>query len=249
MHYLEDGMGSDTVGKDSVSGFKGAVTGLPLSDVVQLKAHNHFSGCILVEYGTRRGGIFFQAGEVVHAELGEREGAEAFYAIMTWPGGRFDIQDGVEAKSRTIDMKLTHLLLEAHRLMDERRIEAPAEDQPAGEESQPRQRKGINSACARLMQISGVTYAVMFGPDGAPMEDGSSDALRLAEQGSVLVNIAARLGELFGVGSLKALARQDGREQQLLFEAKNVYITLAVSGGAQLSQVEADIRSTFAAKR
>lgn len=241
-------MGSDTVGKDSVSGFKGAVTGLPLSDVVQLKAHNHFSGCILVEYGARRGGIYFQAGEVVHAELGERVGAEAFYAIMTWPGGRFDIQDGVEAKSRTIDMKLTHLLLEAHRLMDERRIEAPAEHRPAGEESQPR-RKGINAACARLMQISGVTYAVMFGPDGAPMEDESGEAAQLAEQGGFLVNAGARLGELFGVGSLKALARQDGREQQLLFEAKNVYITLAVSGGTQLSQVEADIRSAFAAKR
>src|SRR5512138_1721595 len=94
----------------SETGFKGAVSGLPLSDVIQLKAHNLYSGCILVEYGSRRGEIYFQDGEVVHAEQGERAGDEAFYAIMTWPGGRFDFQDDVMPNRRSIEVRLTHLL-------------------------------------------------------------------------------------------------------------------------------------------
>ena len=99
------------------------------------------------------------------------------------------------------------------------------------------------------MQISGVSHAVMFGPDGTPIEDTSSEAVTLAEEGGFLVKTGTRLGELFGVGTLKAVARQDSMEQQLLFEAKNVYLALAVACGTQLSQVEAEIRKAFAPKR
>ena len=233
----------------SETGFKGAVSGLPLSDVIQLKAHNLFSGCILVEYGSRRGEIYFQNGEVVHAVQGERAGEEAFYAIMTWPGGRFDFQDGVMPNRRSIEVRLTHLLLEAHRLMDEQRHGEGAVPEPEEPVSQPRGRATANAVCARLMQISGVSHAVMFGPDGTPIEDTSSEAVTLAEEGGFLVKTGTRLGELFGVGTLKAVARQDSMEQQLLFEAKNVYLALAVASGTQLSQVEAEIRKAFAPKR
>ena len=167
----------------SETGFKGAVSGLPLSDVIQLKAHNLFSGCILVEYGSRRGEIYFQNGEVVHAVQGERTGEEAFYAIMTWPGGRFDFQDGVMPNRRSIEVRLTHLLLEAHRLMDEQRHGEGAVPEPEKPVSQPRGRATANAVCARLMQISGVSHAVMFGPDGTPIEDTSSEAVTLAEEG------------------------------------------------------------------
>jgi len=240
-------MASDIVNDSRVVGFKGAVTGLSLSDVIQLKAHNLFSGCILVEYGERRGEIYFRGGEVVHVQQGDREGEEAFYAIMSWPGGRFDFQDGVMPGKRSVEARLTHLLLEAHRLMDEQRHGNTAgTEEPV---SQPRARTTANAVCARLMQISGVSHAVMFGPDGTPIEDSSSEATALAEDGGFLVKTGSRLGELFGVGDLKSVARQDSSKQQLLFEAKNVYLALAVTGETQLSQVEAEIRKAFAAKR
>jgi hypothetical protein len=242
-------MASDTVNDSPVVGFKGAVTGLSLSDVIQLKAHNLFSGCILVEYGSRHGEIYFQDGEVVHVEQGDREGEEAFYTIMSWPGGRFDFQDGVMSSKRSIEVRLTHLLLEAHRLIDEQRYGETAVPEPEEPGSQPRGRTTANAVCARLMKISGVSHAVMFGPDGASIEDSSSEAISLAGDGGFLVKTGSRLGELFGVGALKSVARQDSSEQQLLFEAKNVYLALAVTGGTQLSQVEAEIRKAFAAKR
>lgn len=240
-------MAADRVNDSRVVGFKGAVTGLPLSDVIQLKAHNLFSGCILVEYGELRGEIYFRDGEVVHVQQGDREGKEAFYSIMSWPGGRFDFQDGVMPGKRSIEARLTHLLLEAHRLMDERRHgETAGPEEPV---SPPRARTTANAVCARLMQISGVSHAVMFGPDWTPIEESSSEATTLAEDGGFLVKTGSRLGELFGVGDLKSVARQDSSKQQLLFEAKNVYLALAVTGETPLSQVEAEIRKAFAARR
>ena len=53
----------------------------------------------------------------------------------------------------------------------------------------------------------------LFGPDGTPIQDDSDRAARLAGLGSFLVDTGGRLGELFGVGALKAVARQDSRER------------------------------------
>src|SRR6185369_5000208 len=98
-------MAADGVQSDNTRGFKGAVAGLPLSDVIQLKGHNMFTGCIFVEYGEKRGVIYFQDGEIVHAEQGNVEGEKAFFEIIKWPGGKFDIEAKITAERHTIGMR------------------------------------------------------------------------------------------------------------------------------------------------
>lgn len=233
---------------DAVRGFKGAMSGLPLSDVIQLKGHNMFTGCIFVEYGNMRGSIYFKAGEVVHAEQGAATGEHAFYEIVSWPGGQFDIKEQVVAQQRTIDRKLTFLLLEAHRLLDEGRL-SNAQPQEAAAGDGGKAKLTVNTLCHKLMTIPGVTHAVMFNSDGRPLEDISPTAVNLASQGRVLTDEGGKLGELFGVGALKSLAVHDKKNQVLLFEVKNLFLSLAVSGEMQLGQVETELRKSFAARR
>ena len=42
---------------EAVSGFQGEIAGLSLADVIQIKGHNRYSGCITVEYQDHRGAI------------------------------------------------------------------------------------------------------------------------------------------------------------------------------------------------
>ena len=243
-------MAVDGVQSDSVKGFKGAVTGLPLSDVIQLKGHNMFTGCIFVEFGEKRGVIYFQDGEIVHAEQNGLSGEQAFYEIIKWPGGRFDIEAKFVAENHTISKRLTHLLLEAHRLMDE---DGMVDNNPA-EEIGPQTdatkgRMTVNDLCRRLLGIPGVSQAVMFDRDGRAIENGHPEANALAAFGSKLASKGSRLGELFGIGSLKAVAIHDKQRQLLQFEVRNLFLTLAVNGDESLSQVEAELRKNFAAKR
>jgi predicted regulator of Ras-like GTPase activity (Roadblock/LC7/MglB family) len=243
-------MAADGVQSDNTRGFKGAVAGLPLSDVIQLKGHNMFTGCIFVEYGEKRGVIYFQDGDIVHAEQGNIEGEKAFYEIIKWPGGKFDIEAKIATERRTIDMRLTHLLLEAHRLMDEDGVagEAGVEAmEPQSDEGKGRMT--VSSLCRRLIAIPGVVHAVMFGNDGKPLEDSSPEAGELAAYGSILVAQSKKLSELFGVGALKSVAIHDKQRQLLQFEVKNLYLTLAVKGDAPLGQIEAELRKNFAAKK
>ena len=107
--------------KSGSDGFEGELSRLDLSDLVQLKANNRFSGCVAVAYGQSRGLLFFRDGEIIHAEHEGKVGEEAFCCIVGWPGGRFDVQPNVATTRSTIQKSWQHLLLDAHRLLDERR--------------------------------------------------------------------------------------------------------------------------------
>ncbi|HSR36943.1 MAG TPA: DUF4388 domain-containing protein, partial [Desulfurivibrionaceae bacterium] len=76
---------------DNISGFQGEIAGLSLADVIQLKGHNKYSGCITVEYRSKQGAIYFVDGDIIHAEQGGHSGEDAIYEILKWPGGTFNL--------------------------------------------------------------------------------------------------------------------------------------------------------------
>lgn len=226
------------------SGFEGSIAGLSLTDVIQLKGHNRFTGAISVAYRQRQGMIFFRDGEIIHAEQEGVVGEQALYEILRWPGGRFAVQPKVTTTGRSIQQSIAYLLLEAHRIIDEEN----AGLRPKGEGAGAAQRR-MSVIAERLLQIAGVGYAVLFKKDGTPVDDEGAEAKALAEKGSELSRLGNRLGDLLGLGGVKSAAVQAKGEQQLLFEAKNHYISIAVNKETSLAQVESDIRATFGSRK
>lgn len=234
----------DKTVQNSVDGFEGSVAGLPLTDVLQLKGHNRFTGAISVEYRQRQGMIFFRDGDIIHAEQGGAVGEPALFEIIRWPGGRFAIQPKVTTTGRSIQQSIGYLLLEAHRLMDEEN----AGLRPLGEAAESARRR-ISIIAERLLQIAGVEYAVLLKADGTPVEDESAEAVALAIKGRNLSHLGNRLGDLLGLGGVKSAAVQAKAEGHLLFEAKNHYISITVGKESSLAQVESDIRVTFGSRK
>ncbi len=62
---------------------------------------------------------------VVHARMGNREGIDAFFACMDFPGGEFSAQSWSEPPRRSIDFPGEFLLMEAARFRDESSEELP----------------------------------------------------------------------------------------------------------------------------
>ena len=83
---------------DNISGFQGAVAGLSLTDVIQLKCHHKYTGCITVIYGNNEGVIYFADGEIIHAVQDNETGEEAIYQIIKWPGGSFNIHPEITSR-------------------------------------------------------------------------------------------------------------------------------------------------------
>ena len=230
---------------ENVSGFQGAVAGLSLTDVIQLRGHNKYTGSITVNYGGSEGVIYFADGEIIHAVQGTNTGEEAIYQIIKWPGGNFNVHPEMTTNVCTIHYRTDFLLLEALRRLDEER-EGGFENGSGGKPAPSvTPRRTMSKIAARLQEINGITYAVLLDKDGNPLQDGSVEASALAAKGYFLAKTGNRLGELMGLGDIKAAAVQTHNFHLLMYDSKQHYLSIAVKPDFSLDHVEAEIKSAL----
>jgi predicted regulator of Ras-like GTPase activity (Roadblock/LC7/MglB family) len=233
------------------SSFEGAVTGLSLPDIIQMNALNRFSGCITVHFDQNSGSIFFRDGDIIHAVQENNVGETAFFEILQWPGGKFNLQPKVTTTSITIRESWKFLLMEACRLQDENRFGPQTLNQRPEEKTEAT--KGgsemESNFLKALEQIPGVTRAVLLGKDGVPVNDTSFDAENLAAQAMNITMIGNQLGNFLGVGAVKRAAIQGKGSHLLMFEAKNHILSIAVKGEVQLGAADAEIRKVLSSQK
>jgi DNA-binding response OmpR family regulator len=101
-------------------GFRGKVFDVQLTDIIQMNCLGRLTTALIITREGEKGVIYFNEGEVVHAECGEARGTEAFYRIMGWEEGDFISSMGVIPPVQSIDQSWEHLLVEAVRRNDEK---------------------------------------------------------------------------------------------------------------------------------
>ncbi len=101
-------------------GFRGQFSNLKLSDIIQLCTQGKMSLIIHISQNEKDGKIYMHEGEIIHAVHKKKTGIEAFYEIMSWKNGNFRSEDYVPPPIQSITLPWEHLLIEAHRWMDEK---------------------------------------------------------------------------------------------------------------------------------
>jgi predicted regulator of Ras-like GTPase activity (Roadblock/LC7/MglB family) len=242
-------MGTTKAESSVAQGFEGAVAGLSLADVIQLNGNNGFSGCITVQYENRTGRIFFRDGRIVHAEQGAKSGEEAFYEVMEWSTGRFSLEPNVSTTSHTIDKHVQFILLEAHRLMDERRAGRLPPSEGAAEP--PPQAARAPTLADRMKHVPGVTSAVLMNSEGACVEETSPGSEALAGRAAFLGLVGNRIGRILSAGPLQSATLQgsDARPHVLLLTGKTHNLGVLVDADADVNAVEVGVRRAFGAAR
>lgn len=225
----------------SSSGFEGEVAGLGLTDIIQINAGNGFSGLIRVHNGDQSGAIFFREGDIVHAELGEATGEEAFRGIIAWQGGRFAVQTNVVTALRTIHKKCEHLLLEAHRLQDERRAGAArASPPPPAQPAQPA------SIVEIARTVPSVTNAVLLTRSGARVGGGGYETEVLGGQTLFLGLLANEIGSALAAGELRSATVEGSRRHLLAFTSKTHVLGVDARADTDVGAVDAALRAALA---
>jgi len=111
----------------------GSLSHLDLPGVIQMLGQAHQTGALHINAHDTDGIIFFEGGEIVHAECESLFGDEAVTQIVktcqSAPSGVYKFIYGATAAQRTVLRSATDLLLDAMREFDE--------DQREGEESAP----------------------------------------------------------------------------------------------------------------
>ncbi len=101
------------------SGFGGNLADLGIVDLVQTFEIGRKTGTLRCERRGKRGAIFFRDGRVIDAEMGRLAGEHAFFRLLDWSDGSFELElGGVDRESR-IAQSAQGLLMEAMRRQDE----------------------------------------------------------------------------------------------------------------------------------
>lgn len=117
-------------------GFTGAIT-LRLTDLIQMVCLARSDLVIDVKSHKGKGSIHIGQGQIRHAQTDLLTGAEAFFEILQWDDGQFEILPSEANIIESVDKPWEHLLLEAMRLQDENSLGSSHDKEGLFEEPAP----------------------------------------------------------------------------------------------------------------
>jgi hypothetical protein len=103
------------------AGLVGSLETIPIADLVQVLNICRKTGLLRLSRGLASASLYFDDGEIRHAEAGHRTGEEAFYLLMGWTDAAFAFESGVRAAAASLAPPTMTLLMEALRRIDESR--------------------------------------------------------------------------------------------------------------------------------
>jgi len=224
---------------------------LPLVDLLQVWAMNRFSGLVAVTSRGATGHVYYEAGEIVHAEAAGLAGEAAMRAMLTWPDTAADPFPNTTTLKRTIQKAVSHLLLDTLRAIDEqgpggaaRPAHPPVPPPRAPAPPAPSAPAGAPSALQRIQAIPGVAQVVRFGPSGRPVGEASSDAEALAARGLYLaMTCASSVAQAFGLSNLSLAALHVEDQPLVLIQNQGQYLCVAARPHQPLDPVIAELRN------
>lgn len=220
------------------SGFKAVASGLSLADLMLLKCHINFTGCITAEYGDLKGEIFFVNGVITHAEQENERGEAVINQIMSWSGAAFSTHAGMTSTAHTIDQHTAARILDALQHLN-----------PAAKTAQTIQpgtgHRTLSKVADQLQAVDSVAYAALHDKQGVPLQDTSIEATALAAKGQFLATIGDKIGYLTGLGEVKAAAVQTQDFDLLMYYSNQHYLSIDIAPDCNLDRVEGKIRAVL----
>ncbi len=105
--------------RDRSATFSGFLGEMGLVDLVQTIEIGRKTGTITIDTGRHKGEIAFTDGKVVDAHTGRLSGERAFYRMLVWNEGVFNMEFGPHGESDVIELSTQGLLMEGMRRVDE----------------------------------------------------------------------------------------------------------------------------------
>lgn len=109
---------------EEVHGVSGSLEDMGVPDIIQVLHLGMKTAKVILLQGSKRGHIFLKMGTIVHSECGDQVGSDAFFELVGWAAGKFCIFHGQTTDAVSVTTATMPLLLEATRLLDEKRRDA-----------------------------------------------------------------------------------------------------------------------------
>ncbi|MGD9487093.1 MAG: DUF4388 domain-containing protein [Calditrichaceae bacterium] len=139
----------------------GNLKDLKLPSLIQLNCMERNTAKLTIERGGKFGFIYFENGQVVHAEFEPEIGEKAVYRLLTLYDGTFKVESDVHAPVKTIKTSWNSLLLEGLHQLDN------ADEAPEHR---------FHRLFERLLTVKGVQSVKMIERDGTLIAKSEQDS-------------------------------------------------------------------------
>ena len=97
----------------------GNLQDLKLPNLIQLNCLEKNCARLTIQTRQGKGLIYFDNGQIVHAELGSLKGEKAVFELLTLKEGMFRVENDIKATEKTVFNNWSNLLLDSLRAIDE----------------------------------------------------------------------------------------------------------------------------------
>ncbi|OQX09255.1 MAG: hypothetical protein BWK80_47090 [Desulfobacteraceae bacterium IS3] len=224
-------------------GAEGRIHGISLPSFLQLVNMEEKTCTLKVQSGCKTGYIYCMSGDLIAAETGKLKGREALFEIMFWEQTTIQLEDVCKKQDVEITEPLTYLLMESHRVRDEKESEQVQCEQEILPESQPAPDKEMDVLIASLKKHSGVyEYAIFDDQNNLKNHHSQEDSI-LKLTPSVYADAADETKAFLHAGLLKHIViHTKGGIRYSLFDHKNYRIAVALKPGVKPADFIKDMR-------
>ena len=276
LHYIEKPFEINEIRKlilDLIKergGFEGKLFDLQLTDIVQMNCLGRVTTSLVITKDDHRGVIYFNDGEIVHAECDDMVGEEAFYNILRWQEGKFVSNIGVLPPRETISSTWEHLLVEGMKRKDEggttsskiEKTEGPrsnetetpvsqvdrAFDHLEGREkkAEPEKADLSHRMCKQIMEIPECEGVIVASTSGKVE---AFEAMAEIEEEGVLTAFLGlfgeRVGNFFRMGKLNRVLFGNVPQGKMIFKHGSNYCEIVLKRGAHFDRFLALLKRTM----
>jgi DNA-binding response OmpR family regulator len=272
LHYIEKPFEINEIRKLILNlikerrGFEGKLFDLQLTDIVQMNCLGRVTTSLVITKDDHRGEIYFNDGEIVHAQCDDIEGEKAFYTILGWQEGKFVSNIGVVSPRETISSTWEHLLVEGMKRKDEggvanseiekaekpRRKETPASQvdkifdhlEKGGEE--PKKVDLSHQMCKLIMKIPECEGVIVVSKSGKV--EAFESMTEIEEEGVLIAFLGLfgeRVGNFFRMGKLNRVLYGNAPQEKMIFKYGANYCEIALKKGAHFDRFLASLKRTL----
>jgi len=228
---------------------QGNLEGVDPADLIQLNCQSGAPARLTAQRGDEVAVLYFDNGEVVHAEAGRLRGAEAVYHFIGWETGRFEVDPGGTPPQTTIRLPWLALVMEGKRRVDERRLQENSRDEKEPDEMEQPMKRGerleaaVKSIVERATALQGVAVVSLDGLIIAAALPPSLEQLRVGAVTASILNLSGRSVTQLERGDLQQTVVQGSKGNIVITYAGKNAVFVGVTGpGANLGMVLLEVR-------
>ncbi len=200
----------------------GNLKDIKLANLIQLNCMEHNTAKLTIEHNGKYGFIYFEKGQVVHAEYDPFIGEDAFFRLLQLFTGNFKVESGIRAPAKTISTNWNNLLLEGlHRIDDE--------DQSGN--------VNFTRLFERLYTINGVKHIYVLDAEGNVVAKSTPEIPDESVELAFASYEAHKIGERIHLKTPGFVSLNSGKANTILIQQKNHILILEVDRKTRLDLI------------